>query len=141
MNQLIEKYLENIGKDFQSQQANSEITKYPSCKQLLEYLTQNWMQLCAFRDCPEISMDERKLCVKIRRPAKKNISPDYASTRAVKAIFHIEELDLRETPLKYKRVPEGVVIRPSRLDVTEKCFGPATPPTKKRASSSIKMDK
>ena len=137
----IRRHLKEAKNDLKAHLQNPEITKYKLCKELLEDLEKNWKQFCVFSKRFEGSIDENKLCVQIR-----NSTPgaplDQQVNMATRAIFLIEELEHEETIVKEGEDKiKGKMIRPTRVSLKKRCFGPATPSPINPVSSTIRLTK
>ena len=136
----IQRHLKKAKNKLDKQLKNHQITKYKTCNDLLIRLVMHWQQLCVFSDCPEISIGKKKLCVKIRNSLS---SFDHKVSMATKAIFIIEEQELKETIVRDVPGKRGTItrkmLRPKGVSLKETCFAPATPSPGKRVPSTIEL--
>jgi hypothetical protein len=132
---------------------NPKLTNSGDCQNLLNFLQSKWLHLTVFAEWMNVPMDEKKLCVQIRHPNKEIVTADEKKmsekegkvcieldkhvNESTKAIFLIEVND-EEKPLKYDGIKEGKIVRPTEINIQQKCFGDASdsPVRRKRSSSS-----
>lgn len=132
---------------------DSELTKRADCRKLLNFLQSKWLHLTVFAEWLNVPMDEKKLCVQIRQPTKEIVTADDKKPNekemcikldkhvngSTKAIFLIEVND-EERPLKYNGAREGKIVRPTEINIQQKCFGdPSDSPVGRKRSSSSSL--
>jgi hypothetical protein len=106
------------------------------CKGLLKEMKEKWLGLTVCFEWPEVSPDDEKMFVQVRRP-KQASQPNVENllNSSTKAIFFLEEKDQEEIPLKYEGVEPGMIVRPKKIDLKKSHLAPASPAPKRRASA------
>lgn len=126
-------YTLNVAKE-ELNNLDDKIKQHMACQKTVEFLQENWLNLTVFAEWPEVSMDEEKLSVQVRRlkePITINIPFETLLNKSTKAIILLEEKDQQEIPFEYEGEEAGKIIRTTKVDLKETHFAPPSPSNQK----------
>jgi len=115
---------------------DSEILKDINCQKVANYMRDYWLHLQVFSVWADVSLDEEKMAVKIRRPKTTDPIPykDLVNT-STKSIFIIKEEAFDTNPVKPGNIKAGSIIRTKKVALIEKHLAAESPIARKRSSS------
>ncbi len=110
---------------------------FPSCKSVIKYMKNNWLELTVFSEWTEICLDEEILAVKIARQKNQETIPfDSILNSSTRALYIIDELEAEQ-----KTVSGEKMTNPTKLGVKTRHFLEETQAqtSTKRSSSEIRI--
>ncbi len=117
------------------------------CSEVINFLSEKWPFLTIFADWSEVSMDEKKLSVRVITPSNDNKKDDQLQDDDIqlsiipfstKAIIVVQETEIEERSIQYVGTAPGKILRPIGIELKDKSF--ASSPGARKRSSSIKME-